>query len=84
MGIHRKDGYSATVEAYLLVQGVRYEVAKTSADEVVVAEPCDLAPGCEAELVVIVDGQRYSRAIVLDDGLARGRHEARYSAAVPF
>jgi hypothetical protein len=84
MGFHRKDGYSASVEAYLVVQGVRYDVAKTSADEVVLAEPCELAPGCEAELVVIVDGHRNARAIVLDDGVSLGTHAARYSAAVPF
>jgi hypothetical protein len=84
MGITRENGYSASVEAYLLVGGSRIEIAKTADGELVVAEPCELPPGCEAELVVIVDGQRYSRAIVSDDGIAHGATEARYSEAAPF
>jgi hypothetical protein len=84
MGIHREGGYSASIEAYLRVGEQRISVAKTGHDEVVVAEPCELPPGCEAELVVIVDGTKYSRTIVLDGGIARGESSARYSEAVPF
>jgi hypothetical protein len=84
MGIHREGGYSATVEAYLLVGEDRYPLAKTGHDEVVVAKPCELPPGCEAKLVVIVDGNKSARAIVLDAGIARGESSARYSEAVPF
>ncbi len=84
MGIYREGGYSASVEAYLLVGDNRYPIAKTGHDEVVVAEACELPPGCEAKLVVIVDGQKSSRAIVLDDGIRRGSLNARYSEAVPF
>jgi hypothetical protein len=84
MGIHRKNGYSASVSAILVVKGNRFAVAKTSDVKLVVGEPCELPPGCEAELVVTVDGRRSSRTVILEEGIARGQLEARYTLAAPF
>jgi len=84
MGIQRDNGYSASVEAFLVIGEQHFSVAKTGRDAVVLAEPCALPPGTEGELVMIVDGHRESRAVVLDDGAINGRREVRYSLAVPF
>jgi hypothetical protein len=84
MGIQRENGYSATVEAFLVVGEQHLSVAKTGRDAVVLAEPCELSPGTEGELVMIVDGHRESRPVVLDDGAVSGRREVRYSVAVLF
>lgn len=84
MGIHRKNGYSANVRAYLTVGTTRYEVAKTSDCEIALAEPCELPPGCEGELVVIVDGVPSSRIVVLDEGVVPHCSSARYTTAAPF
>jgi hypothetical protein len=83
MGIQRENGYSASVEAFLVLGEQHISVAKTGRDTVTLVEPCDLPPGTEGELVMIVDGHRESRAVVLDDGANRERREVRYSVAVP-
>lgn len=84
MGIQRVNGYSASVEAFLIVGERRLIVAKTRRDAVVLVEPCELAAGTTGELEIIVDGHRNSRSVVLDDGASLGRREVRYSEAVPF
>jgi hypothetical protein len=84
MGIQRENGYSASVEAFLVVEDQHIRLAKTGPDKVVVVEPCELPPGTEGELVIIVDGHRDSQAVVLDEGAMSARHEVRYSVAVPF
>jgi len=84
MGIQRENGYSATVEAFLVVADQHIRLAKTGPDEITLVEPCELPPGAEGELVIIVDGHSDSQTVVLDDGAIRGRQEVRYSVAVPF
>jgi len=84
MGIQRENGYSASVEAFLVIAQQQFTVAKTGRDTVTLVDPCEIAPGTEGELVMIVDGHRESRAVVLDDGGESGRREVRYSVAVPF
>jgi hypothetical protein len=84
MGIQRENGYSASVEAFLVVAQQQFTVAKTGRDTFTLVEPCELAPGTEGELIMIVDGHRTSRAVVLDDGAISGRREVRYTAAVPY
>ncbi len=82
MGIQRQNGYSATVEAHLLVGDKSVEVAKTSSDVIFVANDCELPPGVKAQLVVVVDGERFARWIVLHAGVVKGQREARYSPVV--
>ena len=84
MGIQRENGYSATVEAFLVVADQHIRLAKTGPDEITLVEPCELAPGTEGELMIIVDGHRESQAVVLDEGAFMERQEVRYSVAVPF
>jgi hypothetical protein len=84
MGIQRENGYSASVEAFLVVGDQHIRLAKTGPEKVVLVEPCELAPGTKGELVIIIDGHRDSRSVVLDEGAMSAQQEVRYSAAVPF
>jgi hypothetical protein len=84
MGIQRENGYSASVEAFLVIGEQRLSVAKTGRDSVVLVEPCELPKGTKCELVTLVDGRRNSRSVVLVEGANIMRREVRYSAAVPF
>ncbi len=56
MGVHHKEGYSATVEGFFIVGGNRVRVAKSNGERFVLADPCEAPPGTEGELLVIVDG----------------------------
>ncbi len=86
MGIARTNGYSATVEGYLIVGDGRYRLAKTNGVRLVLSQPCadEFPPGTDGELVIIVDGDRGSKRITLPDGVVCGEHQARYEAFVPF
>jgi hypothetical protein len=84
MGIQHSDGYSASVEAHLVVGGQQFSVSKVGRDSFTLAESCDLPLGTEGELVIIIDGHRNSRMVVLDEGATRKGHKVRYSVAAPF
>jgi hypothetical protein len=84
MAIQRYGGFSARVEAYLVVCGERIVIAKTGPDTVTLVEPCELPPGTIGELEIIFDGYGDSRLVVLDDGAMIDRREVRYSVLAPF
>jgi hypothetical protein len=84
MGIRRETGYSAAVFAYMRVGNQRLRIAKMNREFLTLAEPCELAPGTEAELHVIVDRKKSSRTILLNDGIASDQREVRYSVLAPF
>ena len=85
MGIPRENGYSASVQGFLVSGGRRYRLAKTNGVRLVLVEPtCELPPGAEAEMLIIVDGDCDSKRIMLPDGVAPGQQSARYEQLVPF
>jgi len=84
MGISHKDGYSATVEAFLLIGDQRLKVAKIGRDTLTFSQPCELPPGAEGTLSVKIDGDETTRLVALDDGVFLGSESARYSTAAPF
>lgn len=84
MGISRENGYSASVEGFLVVGDVRYRLAKTNGETFTLAESCEVAPLTEAEMLIIVDGDADSQRIVLPDGIAQGQTCVAYQRAVPF
>jgi len=84
MGIHHKDGYSADVEGYLVVNGARYRVAKTNAETFVLADPCEVPPGASAELLVIIDGISTADPIEIPAGILGGQRIVPYTVAAPF
>jgi hypothetical protein len=84
MGIHHEHGYSAEVEGFFVVGSTRIRLAKTNGCTFVVAEPCELSPGTEGDLLVIVDGSKSSRRVVIDGGVALGQRLVGYRVAAPF
>ncbi len=85
MGVHHENGYSADVEGFLVVRGgPRIRLAKTNGDTLTLAESCELAPGTLGELLVIVDGKKNSRLVVLPRGVSMGQSLVRYTVAAPF
>jgi hypothetical protein len=88
MGIHHRDGYSATVEGFLVVGESRVRVAKSNECKFALAESCELAPGTPADLMVTVDGSTHTRRILLPQGIARGQvvveYEVQLDPSVPF
>jgi hypothetical protein len=84
MGTHHKDGYSADVEGFFVVNQRRIHLAKTNGCTFVLAEPCEFPPGTEGDLLVIVDGKSSSRRIEVTDGIVPGQTVVRYRVTVPF
>lgn len=84
MGIQRNNGYSATVEAFLVVGESMIRLAKTGRTTLTFADACELPPETEGELVVCVDGHRDTRSVVLPDWLSLGQRVAAYAVTAPF
>ena len=87
MGVHHQDGYSAAVEGFLVVGLDRFRLAKSNGQSFALAEPCDLQPGTEAELLVLIDGNATTRRVILPDGVVHGQVVVKYDAvdkSVPF
>ncbi|MBX3415566.1 MAG: hypothetical protein KF708_22975, partial [Pirellulales bacterium] len=77
------DGYSADVEGYFVVNKRRIPLAKSNGCTFVLAEQCELPPGTEGELLVIVDGKASSRRVEIE-GVALGQTVVQYKVTVPF
>lgn len=84
MGAHHEYGYSADVEAFFVSTGKRFRVAKTNGWAISLAESCDLPPGTEGDLLIIVDGNARSQRVVLPDGVEAGQTTVKYMVAAPF
>ena len=84
MGVHRENGYSASVEAFLVVNGDRIRIAKTNGRTFSLAEPCELVPGTTGDLLIIVDDEVRSKMVVLLDGAIAGETVVNYVVAAPF
>ena len=87
MGVHHQDGFSAAVEGFLVVGGDRFRLAKSNGQSFALAEPCDLQPGSEAELLIVIEGNATTRRVMLPEGIVHGQVVVKYAAidkSVPF
>jgi hypothetical protein len=84
MGIHHETGYSADVEGFFVVNGERVRIAKSNGSTFVLAEPCELPPNTEGDLLTIIDGNRDSRRIELPYGVIAGQTTVDYRELAPF
>jgi hypothetical protein len=85
MGITRQDGgYSATVEGFFVFAGQRFRLAKTNGATFTLVEPCELPPGTEGELLVIIDGKPDSKRIALPRGALADENIVGYQVVAPF
>lgn len=71
MALRSIDGYSSTVAIYLTVDGQQLKVAQIGPDTLILREPRDIAPGTQAQLTIIVDGEIEQDSIVLPRGSSR-------------
>lgn len=78
MGIQWIDGYSATVESYLVIEDRRYRLAITNGADFTLGEECVAAPGTPAQFEITIDGNTRTTLIVLPDGMQSGQRKARY------
>ena len=84
MGIRHESGYSADVEAFFVAAGQRIRVAKTSHVEISFADSCELPPGIEGDLLIIIDGNPSSQRVLLPEGVEPGQTTVKYEVAAPF
>lgn len=84
MGITRENGYSATIEGFLVVGNRSYRLAKTNGDYFVLADDCELPAHTLGDLLIIIDGEPDSKQIEIVDGVAPGERYVRYADPVPF
>ncbi len=83
-GFIGNTGIRPRFEGFFIVEGERIRLAKTNGTTFVLAEPRAIAPGTTGELLIIVDGQKDSKQVVIPDGVLPGMTSARYSLEAPF
>lgn len=84
MGVYHADGYSATVEGFLVVADRRMRLKKSNGEEVVLSEASEVPAGAVGELVVIVDGDEHRETVRLPEGATLESRIVRYEVAAPF
>lgn len=84
MGKHWKDGYSATIESYIIAGRSKYRLATTNDQILTLVDDCSLAPGTEVTMEITVDGDAARQQILLPDGVLPGSRRARYEVVAPF
>ena len=72
MGQRWLDGYSANVEAYLLIKGERYDIAQIGGGALILRGTPDIPAATRATLVVKVDGEEERQQIMICEHV---RHE---------
>ena len=74
----RSDGYSAQVSLMLLVNGMSLALSHVEPSEIRVRDSCvAIVDGCNAQLVITVNGRSESKSIFLPSGIRSGER-ARY------
>ena len=73
-----RDGYSATIDAYLEVGTSRYRIGRIRAGEMMLRDACDLAPATEGTVVVCVDGSCRRTPVVLIHGAREANRAVEY------
>jgi hypothetical protein len=70
--IRSPAGFSALIDAYLLVNGQRIAAEQIYGETLILREEAELAPGTAATLVLCIDGCHEEREIVLTEGHPAG------------
>ena len=74
--------HSAEINMYLRANDSSFEVAGCLANTCTLREPADLEP-CEAELVIVIDGQERRKRIFLQDGISQESKDVSFSSIPP-
>jgi len=59
-------------------------VAKTSHVEISFAESCELPPGIDGDLLIIIDGNARSQRVLMPESVEQGQTKVKYQVAAPF
>lgn len=84
MGRKWKDGYSATIESYIIAGRSKYRLATTNDQVLTLVDDCTLSPGTEATMTIIIDGDASHQQVRFPDGILPGTRRARYEVVAPF
>ena len=75
-----KTGYSATVQMFLEIEGVRHDVSHMGPEFVILAKPPNHPP-CQAVIGLSVDGRLKQWPVSLPDGLTEASQRVRTAKA---
>lgn len=75
-----KTGYSATVQMFLEIDGVKYDVSHMGPEFVILAKP-QPHPPCGAVVSLCVDGRLKEWPVSLPDGISDVVHRVRTAKA---
>jgi hypothetical protein len=75
-----KTGYSATVQMFLEIDGVRHDVSHMGPEFIILPQPPNHPP-CEAIVGLSVDGRLKQWPVSLPDGLSEASQRVRTSKA---
>jgi hypothetical protein len=79
MGIQWKDGFSAHVELFLLVEDKKLRVAQVGPESLILRDTCTIPPGTRGRIVIKVDDRRKSMTWSRTTELLRGPKESNSS-----
>jgi len=60
------------------------QIAKLNREYLTLAEACELAPGTESQLNVVIDEKKSTQMVLLNDGVVESQRRVRYSVLAPF
>jgi hypothetical protein len=72
MGTQWKDGYSAHVELFLLVEDKKLRVAQVGPESLILRDACTIPPGTRGRIVIKVDDNQKEHDVVLHKGIVAG------------
>jgi hypothetical protein len=75
MGKKTPTGYSADVRMWLICGDDVIPLSHTAGSFVIAWSPDDLPPRCEAKVLIIIDGVRRTRDVILPHGMRSGIRE---------
>ena len=75
-----KTGYSATVQMFLEIEGVRHDVSHMGPEFVILAHP-QKCPPCTGVVNLCVDGRLKQWPVSLPDGISDTAHRVRTAKA---
>lgn len=75
-----KSGYSATVEMFLDIDGVRHDVSHMGPEFIILAKPVNYPP-CEGVVGLTVDGRLKQWPVRLPDGISQAASRVRTAKA---
>lgn len=65
MPVSHEDGFSSTVRIFLELNGETLVVAQVGESSLILREKCNITPGTEANVRIVVNGQQRTYPVIL-------------------